>query len=197
MTRARGFSLVEMLAALAVFALIAAAGVGVLSHAAASQGATQARMARVGELQRAHALLSADLGQAAPRRTRNAAGAGAVQAFTGTAEPGQGLLLALVRHGWDNPHGAPRASLQYVEYRLREDRLERSTRPMLDGAALDPPQTLIAGVRRVQLRYRYQNEWMDGWPGGVDRVPEALRITLELDGLGTVEQWFLMPGQPA
>src|SRR5690606_17234435 len=83
----RGFTLVEMLVALAVFALLAAGGVTVMAWASASQGATQARMARVGDLQRARPLLEADLAQAAPRRTRNASGIAAVQAFTGTAEP--------------------------------------------------------------------------------------------------------------
>lgn len=192
---ARGFTLVEMLVALAVFALLAAGGVTVMAWASASQGVTQARMARVGELQRARAMLQADLSQAAPRRTRNAAGIGAVQAFTGSAEPGAGVLFALTRRGWENPQGAPRASLQYVEYRLRDGRLERSARPMLDGARLDPPQAVIEGVREARVMYRFQGEWMDGWPGGMDRVPEALRLTLELEGLGRIEQAFLMQGQ--
>src|SRR5690606_20895786 len=142
---ARGFTLVEVLVALSVFALLAAGGVAVMGWASASQGATQARMARVGELQRARAMLQADLSQAAPRRTRNAAGIGAVQAFTGSAEPASGLLFALTRRGWENPEGAPRASLQYVEYRLQDGRLERSARPMLDGAGLDRPQSVIEG----------------------------------------------------
>lgn len=192
---ARGFTLVEMLVALAVFALLAAGGVTVMAWASNSQGATQARMARVGELQRARAMLQGDLSQAAPRRTRNAAGIGSVQAFTGSAEPASGLLFALTRRGWENPEGAPRASLQYVEYRLQDGRLERSARPMLDGAGLDRPQSVIEGVRDARVMYRFQGEWMDGWPGGIDRVPEALRLTLDLDGLGRIEQAFLMQGQ--
>ncbi|WP_152540927.1 type II secretion system minor pseudopilin GspJ [Luteimonas huabeiensis] len=192
--RARGFTLLEMLVALAAFALLAAAGVGVMGYAAGHQGVAQARMARVGELQRARALLGADLAQAAPRRTRDAAGQAAVQAFAGTARPGDGVLFALVRRGWENPAQAPRASLQYVEYRLRDGRLERAARPMLDGARLQPPQVVIAGVRGVEVAYRFQGEWMDGWPGGADRVPEALRLALDLEGLGRVEQAFAMPG---
>lgn len=192
---ARGFTLVEVLVALSVFALLAAGGVAVMGWASASQGVTQARMARVGELQRARALLQADLSQAAPRRTRNAAGVAAVQAFTGSAEPGAGVLFAFARRGWENPQGAPRASLQYVEYRLRDGRLERQSRPMLDGARMAPPQVVIQGVRGARVLYRFQGEWMDGWPGGIDRVPEAVRLTLELDGIGRVEQAFLMQGQ--
>lgn len=194
--RMKGFTLVEMLVALAVFALLAAAGVSVMAYATGSQGIAQARMARVADLQRMRALLEADLGQAVARRTRNNAGQPAVQAFTGSADPHAAVLFAFVRAGHDNPHGAPRSSLQYVEYRLRDGNLQRSTRPMLDGSRLDPPQTLIDGVHAARMLYRYQGQWLDGWPGGVDRVPEAVRLTLELDGFGVVEQWFLMPGQP-
>ena len=66
---------------------------------------------------------------------------------------------------------------------------------MLDGAGFDPPQLVIDGVRNARVMYRFQGEWMDGWPGGTDRIPEALRLTLELDGLGRIEQAFLMQGQ--
>src|SRR5690606_33988596 len=129
----------------------------------------------VGDLQRARALLEADLAQAAPRRTRNASGIAAVQAFTGTAEPGKGLLFALTRYGWENPQGAPRASLQYVEYRLQDGRLERSARPMLDGARMDPPQLVIDGVQGARGQYRFQGACMDGWPGGLGPGPPAGR----------------------
>ena len=132
--RPPGFTLVEMLVALAVFALLAAGGVTVMAWASTSQGVASERMARVGELQRARAMLHADLSQAAPRRTRNAAGGSAVQAFTGSADPRAPVLFAFTRRGWQNPQGAPRASLQYVEYRLHEGRLERSARPKSTGA---------------------------------------------------------------
>ncbi|WP_407354638.1 type II secretion system minor pseudopilin GspJ [Luteimonas sp. R10] len=193
---AHGFTLVEMLVALAVFALLSAAGVTVLAYAADNQGVLRERMQRIGEVQRARAVLRADLSQAAPRPTRNAAGHPAVQAFTGSADAAPGLLFALVRRGWSNPEQAPRASLQYVEYRLVEDRLERGTRPALDGAVLGTPQVLLRGVRTARAHYRYQGEWMDGWPGGADRVPEALQLDLQIDGIGDVRQLFLMPGQP-
>src|SRR5690606_31299591 len=49
----RGFTLLEVMAALAIFGLIAAAGVGVMAHAADSQGILRARMDRLGEFQRA------------------------------------------------------------------------------------------------------------------------------------------------
>lgn len=199
MRRARGFTLVETLVAVAVFALLSAAGVALLAHAADQHEALRARLERIGEFQRARALLRADLAQAVPRRARRADGSAPAQALVGVpgASDGGGAepLLRFVRAGWRNTGGAPRASLQYVEYRLVDGRLERRARTMLDGAALGPPQTVLRGVRGVRLHYRHRGQWLDGWPGGADAVPEALRMELDVEGYGRVEQWFLMPGQ--
>lgn len=191
--RARGFTLVEMLVALAIFGLVSAAGVAVMAYAADNQGVVRARMDRLGEFQRARGLLRADLGQAALRRVRNGDGAPARRAFI-AGQPGHVPLFGFVRRGWANPDGDPRASLQYVEYRLADGRLERSSRPALDGAAAGDPQVLLSGVRAASIRYRHRGQWLDGWPGGAGDLPEALELVLDVDGLGRVRQAFLLPG---
>lgn len=195
--RNRGFTLVEMLVALLVFALLSAAGVVVLVQAAEHQAVVGTRLDRLGEFQRARSLLQADLSQVAVRRVRHPSGAAARDAFTGRAVrggPAAEPLLAFVRDGWSNPDALPRASLQYVEYRLVDGRLERSTRPMLDGVASGPPQVLLTGVSSARLAYRDHGQWNDGWAGGAAARPEALRLALELDGIGQVTQLFLLPG---
>ncbi|KAB8169623.1 prepilin-type N-terminal cleavage/methylation domain-containing protein, partial [Lysobacter maris] len=53
----RGFTLIEMLVALAIFAMISAAAVAVMAYAADNQGVVRARMERLGEFQRARSLL--------------------------------------------------------------------------------------------------------------------------------------------
>lgn len=193
-----GFTLVELLVAVAIFALLSAGGVAVMAYAADNQGALAVRMERLAEFQRARALLQADLAQAAVRRVRGRDGSPARSAFVGSHVRGgsdhPGTLFALVRRGWGNPDAEARPSLQYVEYRLVEGRLERSVRAALDGGAPMPPQVLLGGIRSLSLDYRLQDEWIDGWPGGVDALPEALRLHLDLDGLGPVDWWFLLPG---
>lgn len=196
--RSRGFTLVEMLVAVLVFALLSAAGVAVLVQAADHQAAVGARLARLGEFQRARALLQADLSQVAVRRVRHPDGGAARDAFVGRAvradDPSSTPLLGFVRRGWSNPDALPRASLQYVEYRLVDGRLERSTRPMLDGAPSGTPQGLLTGVSSARLAYLDRGQWSDGWPGGATAHPEALRLELELDGIGRIAQLFLLPG---
>ncbi len=191
-----GFTLVEMLVALFVFGLIAASAVAVMAYALDSQDVVRGHAGDVAAFQRARALLRADLGQAAPRRVRDASGQPARRAFVAGA-PGTPVLLGFVRRGWSNPEGEARASLQYVEYRIVEGRLERRTRPALDGAALSAPQVLLEGVRSARLRFRFRGDWLDGWPGGADTLPDAIALELVLDGFGRVEQLFLVPAVPA
>ena len=120
MTRRAGFTLVEVLVALAIFAMIASAGVGLLSFAIDNRLAVRDASERTAAFQRTRALMRADLGQAAPRRVRGADGAPQA-AF----ELGGEALFAVTRRGWINPGEARRASMQRVEYRLVEGRLER------------------------------------------------------------------------
>lgn len=201
--KAAGFTLVEMLVAMVVFALIAAAGVGVMAYAADNQDVVRGRMDRLGEFQRARALLKADLSQAALRRVRGRDGTAALDAFIGStdshpmAQAGTIPLFALTRRGWENPDREPRASLQHVEYRLVDGQLERSVRGALDGAEPGEPQVLLTGVRSAAIGYHQRGHWNRGWPGGVAEMPDALRLELQLDGLGRVDQWFLLPGNPS
>jgi general secretion pathway protein J len=191
---ARGFTLLEVLVSLAIFGLIAAAGVAVMAYAADNQGVVRERMARLAEFQRARAILRADLAQAALRRTRRGDGSASRDAFVGS-RPGQpGPLFAFVRHGWENPDAEPRASLQYVEYRIVDGRLERAARAALDGTVPVAPQVLLAGIRDARVMYHVRGAWNDGWPGGAANLPAAIELALELDGIGHVTQRFLLPG---
>lgn len=194
----RGLTLVELLVALAVFGLLAAAGVSVLAYAADNQQVLATRMQRLAEFQRARALLQADLAQAAVRRVRARDGTPARSAFVGShvraGNHHPGPLFALVRRGWSNPDAEARPSLQYVEYRLVDGRLERSVREGLDGAAQGTPQVLLSGVRSLSLDYRLDDRWNDGWLGGLDRLPQAVRLQLDIDGFGRMAWGFLLPG---
>ncbi|AWV06872.1 type II secretion system minor pseudopilin GspJ [Marilutibacter maris] len=192
----RGFTLIEMLVALAIFAMISAAAVAVMAYAADNQGVVRARMERLGEFQRARSLLRTDLGQAATRRVRNGDGSPARRAFV-AGQPGHGPLLGFVRRGWANPDADPRASMRYVEYRLADGRLERSSRPALDGAGTDAPQQLLSGIRAASIRYRYRGRWLSGWPGGGGDLPEAIELDLDIEALGRIRQTFLLPGGEA
>jgi len=195
--RRAGFTLVEMLVALFVFGLLAAAGAAIMGSTLTSQSVVKSRVERLSEFQRLRAVLRADLAQAAARRTRDTSGQPAPIAFIG-GDPWGGdpeRLLVVVRRGWENPDQAPRSSLQFVEYRLSGGRVERRIRASLDGAPLGPPQILIDGVERHQIAFLHAGVWQGAWKGQPNvEIPGAVRLNLTIKGIGEVTQLFLTTG---
>jgi len=186
-----GFTLIELMVSLLIFGMLAAAGVGLLSFSVRAQAASTERLNEVAAIERVRAILTSDLAQAAPRITRDDRGE-RVPAFAGgTGSPGE-PALAFVRRGWSNSEDAPRASLQKVEYRLVDGRVERRAFPMLDGAAIGPPAVILSGVRSLRLRYRVGPDWHDRWdPTQPDALPQVVEVVIEVPRFGEVRQLFL------
>lgn len=194
-----GFTLVETLVTLFVFSLLAAAAVVVLDNSADAQLRLSDVSASVQDFQRLRAALRADLAQAAERLPRGEAGE-VRPAFE--SSDGSGRLFAFVRRGWENPGGAPRASLQYVEYRLENGAIVRRARPMVDGAAFGEPAVLAKGVTSVEVAYRAAPDptveavsvadWRPTWdPLQPTILPAAVRIDATTARFGIVRQLFL------
>lgn len=189
-----GFTLVEVLISLLIFALIAAAGASVLSLAIDNRFAVKAASDRTAGLQRMRGLLRADLGQAAARRSRGPTGRPQPQPLMGAAAPGDPVLV-LSRAGWSNPGDAARPSLQRVEYRLVEGRLERRVSTHLDGSRPGPPQVLFEGVRDLTISFLRDGAEAPAFITTLERpLPDAVRLTMTLEGYGPVEQLFLVGG---
>jgi len=186
-----GFTLAELLVSLFIFGLLSAAGVGLLSFSVRAQEAAEARLGDLADFRRAGALLAGDLGQAAPRMTRDSAG-NARPAFHGASGEQGGVALAFVRRGWENLDDSPRASLQRVEYSFADGRLERRVYPRLDGAAPLAATTVVDGVRRIRLRYRdREGRWRERWdPTRPTELPRAIELVMSAEGSGTTRQLF-------
>jgi general secretion pathway protein J len=187
-----GFTLVEALVALSLFALISAAGTALLSMSIDSRFAIREASDRTAALQRTRSLLRADLGQATTRRTRDRNGQPQALALMGAAGPGE-PILTVTRAGWSNPDSAGRSSLQRVEYRLAEGRLERRVSPFLDGSPPGPPQSLLSGVTNLTVSFLLDGEETRvPIPGPAGEPPDAVRLTLTLEGYGRISQLFLI-----
>jgi general secretion pathway protein J len=171
-----GFTLVEVMVALLIFGMIAAAGVAILSFSVRSQVTTGAKLDDAAAIGRTVSILSADLGQSVNRPSRDEGGT-VRPAFVGDAAG-----VSLVRLGWSNVDAAARPAAQKVAYRLGVGTLERSAYPMLDGAAPLPPAVLMTRVRALRLRYRYKGAWSDRWDGAQGApLPDAAEISLVRD----------------
>ena len=187
-----GFTLVEVLVALTLFALIAAAGTAVLSLSIDNRFAVRAATERTAGLQRMRSLLKADLGQATARRTRDRNGAPQPLALAGGPGSGEPVLI-VTRAGWSNAGGAGRPSLQRVEYRLVDGRLERRASPFLDGSRPGPPQVLLSGVTDLKVTFlQAGRETPVPTPGPTGSPPVAVRFSLTLEGYGRLDQLFLI-----
>lgn len=190
-TRA-GFTLVEVMISLLIFAMLAGAGAAVLSATIDNRFAIKAASDRVGDLQRMRGLLRADLGQATARRSRGPTGRPSPQPLIGAAAPGDPILV-LNRAGWSNPGEQTRPSLQRVEYRLVGDRLERRASSHLDGARPGPPQVLYRGVSDVAVAFVRDGEAAPAFISSLDRpLPDAVRISMTVKGYGRIDQLFIV-----
>ena len=182
----QGFTLVEMLIALAIFGMLTAAGVTLLTVTARTQQTSDRLLSELGEIRRLGALLTADLAQAAPRPHRDRDGR-PKRAFGGNGEPGQ--LMEFVRRGWDEGGGA---ALQRVEYRLRGDRLERLSYSQVDGGGEAVVMVLLDGVEALRVRYRDdEGAWRERWdPSDGTRLPAAVELVTGTAAQGNARQLF-------
>jgi general secretion pathway protein J len=189
-----GFTLVELLVALAIFGLIATAGAALLGFSIEAQRDSARSIERVAALRRVSSLLSADLAQAVPRIHRDERG-DRQPAFVGNQPVGNGAALAFVRAGWANDLKAPRSSLQKIDYRIVDGALVRRSWPFVDGVADGQAisSTLIRGVSSARLRYRKAGAWQDVWNERLpDAMPDAVELTMTIDDIGPVRQMFVI-----
>jgi len=189
-----GFTLVEVLISLLIFAMIAAAGAAVLSLSIDNRFTIKAASDQTADFQRMRSLLKADLGQAAARRSRGPTGRAQIQPMSGPGAPGDPVLV-LTRAGWTNPAEKARPSLQRVEYRLVEGRLERRVSDHLDGSRPGPPQVLYRGVRDLTVAFLRDGGEAPAFITTPERpLPDAVRITMTMQGYGPVSHLFLVGG---
>ena len=165
---ARGFTLLELLVALAVFAIMSIAAYSGLSNVLFTRAAVETENRRLAMAQLAFHRLGQDLEQVIPRSVRDESGE-PEPALRGNTQDSEALLFT--RAGWDNPLGQPRANLQRVAYRLREGRLWRLHGDALDRGGLAEPREimLLDRVRELRLRFLDQDDaWRNDWPPPAD-----------------------------
>lgn len=174
-----GFTLVEMLVALAIFAVLVAAGVGILRASVDSKAAVARRLTDLGEFTRLEALLSADLNQAVVRSTRS--GEDLRPAFAG-----DGASMRFVRGGWTNLDGDARSDLQRAEWRVEGGSLVRIGHARLDGEEDGGGRRaeLVRNVETATFRYRRRDgSWTSAFLSAPEEtLPSAVELTVARRG---------------
>lgn len=193
-----GFTLIEMLVALAIFAIIAALAYGGLNRVIRQREQTTAAMQHVRDLQLAMSIMQRDFEQLEPRSVRDALQGNPRPALVGN--PQNIPLVEFTRGGWSNPLAEVRSTQQRVAYQLDDGKLQRLSWTELDHAAQADPlkQTLMTGVTAFSLRYMQSDgQWLDQWPPlnvssnqFLDRVPVAVEIKFTLKDWGEYTRIF-------
>ncbi len=210
--RQSGFTLLELLVAIGIFALMAAMAYGGLNNLLKNRQATDEHAARLTQLQTSFLWLGRDIEQTVNRRIRDEYGDS--QRALSSAEVGL-YQLELTRGGWRNPAGRTRSNLQRVAYSVRENQLIRSYWNVLDRAQDSKPleTVLLDGVTRMELRFlsangssqgaaqnQGQQAWSDDWPSNAlgtqpsNDPPLAVEVTLETEAEGRLTRLFRVPG---
>jgi general secretion pathway protein J len=197
-TACTGFTLLELLVALAIFGLLATMSYSGLRAVLEQQSGTEVEAERLAELQKIYMLMQRDIEQVVDRPVRDEYG-DTQPALVGSD------TLQLTRGGWSNPAARTRSSLQRVGYTYEDDQLVRYSWSVLDRAQDSEPlrQPLTASIEELQLRYlASNNEWRDQWPdtsSGNDpetppsALPGAVEVTLEHAHYGQLVWLFQLP----
>ncbi len=192
-----GFTLLEVLLALVIFAMLSLSAYAVLQGVIRNDEVSRDKITRLSELQRAFATLSRDFTQTIPRPVRINGETSTVlfqaERFQLNSEDG---AVMFVRAGWLNPGGELRRSeLQRVGYRLRQQTLERLTYLYPDAVTGTEPAatSLLSKVTAFSLRFYRNGEWLTQWNTPTE-LPAAVEITLTLEDYGTIRRRFLLTG---
>lgn len=201
----RGFTLVEIMIAVLISAILSVMAFEAMQQALDNRERVRAAEKRVREVQNAVRGLVQDFSQITPRPVREPLGSEfqpAVLARTTTS-----TQISLTRGGWMNPAGLGRSTLQRVRYVLRDGKLFREHWMVLDAQLEPQPQSkeLLSGVKSFRLRFMNDGRsWQEDWPPpslsnppGEQWMrwrPIAVEVTLELEDWGKLTRLVEVPG---
>jgi general secretion pathway protein J len=200
--RGRGFTLLELLVALFIAALMFAMGYGAIRQALTTHDSLKEQQAHLLELQNAVRVLEQDFVQLAPRPVRQAVGDEPAQPALQGSTPGTQPLVQLTRDGWANPAGLQRPGLQRVAYYFENGTLRRENWNVLDPtlASTTVRRDLLTHLKAVTFRYLdVTRNWQEQWPPATSTVlvgtslemvlrerPLAVEITLDTEDWGKI-----------
>jgi len=199
--RCRGFTLIELIVAMAVFSVMATMAYSGLQSVLDARARTEQHAQQLAALQTAFFWLGKDIEQAVPRSVRDPYGE-PIKPLQ--AEQTAEYNLELTHAGWSNPFASEkrqRSFLQRVAYGVHEKKLLRKYWFDLDreynSATFET--VLLEGVTTMELRYVDKSlQWQAQWPvlGSKDVLPLAVEVSLDIEGIGKIARLFRLPEAP-
>ncbi|GEA09362.1 type II secretion system protein GspJ [Alteromonas sp. KUL42] len=197
----RGFTLIEILIAMAIFTLIGLASTGLLTTVIDSNDISEERFHKLQALQRAVTTIERDLQQAVARSIRVDGEKREAVMAGGKVDGSDDDGIGFVRGGWHNPQQMlPRSTLQYVAYRLRDNKLERLYSTYVDNVIGYEPKirVLLEDIDGFKVEFKTsqgsKNEaeakWNESYQGSV--LPLAVAVEFVSRDFGTIRREFTL-----
>jgi len=196
----QGFTLLEMLVAIIIFALLSLAAYQILQGVLRSGEISKIHSERLTELQRAMLIIEQDFTQIVARKSRQE---GVVKDNLRTLTVGKGIFssqdqgIEFNRLGWNNPLGLlPRSNILRVRYVLRDGQLQRLYFLYPDTTSGQEPETqvLLNDIEKLSFRF-WNNGWKSTW-SAAEKLPEGIEINFTSKHFSDIRRIFLVsPGE--
>lgn len=198
--RTKGFTLLEIMVAVAIFTMIGLAANSVLTRVLDGDAISQEKFAELQKLQRVMMTIERDLLQASKRSVRiegeknEIVMTGGVNVLESDADG-----LGFVRSGWANPQFMlPRSNLQATGYRLQDGKLEKLYFNYVDNVVGAEPRikVLLEDIEDFQVEFFLRvkqdaeddSNWGDVYSG--IELPKAVAIIITSKSFGTIRREF-------
>lgn len=194
----KGFTLIEMILAVAIFALVGVVSAGMLDNVSTANEISVNHAERIEEVQRTLLTIERDLRQASNRQVR-VEGNKPTDAMMSHGElilDSQSQVLAFRKVGWTNPMNMlPRSEVQSIAYRVVDNTLER-----LHFDYPDPVmgqeykiRKLLTGVEEIRFEFHpgIGNKWLKKW--GKKELPPGVAMTIVMEDMGELRRVLMLP----
>ncbi len=201
----RGFTLMEVLIAVTITAVIGLGVWQVVSGVVTSRDRVNELADQFDGLQKAMLLLERDITQVVNRPARDVYG----DYKPSLTSREDAFALMITRQGWRNPLGLRRSGLQRAGWEYTGTELRRRYWPVVDQGQDDSSRDVLLLENVLEFDIRFLDEegkWQDQWPSDqvlanlapgarpVIPLPAGIEIALEHERFGEIVRVFSLPG---
>ena len=194
-----GFTLIEVLVALAITAILSMMGFASVNSVMRTKDGLEATIESTQSLELTRAIIRSDVSQMSHRVARDQHAQPFLSPFTGNDQTNENLLMSFVTAGRPSVgRSVHLPTLHFVEYVFRENSLIRRTRPYIDAAPdhQTNERVLLSGLDRIEIQFWSNETWLEYWDFQIamreeQPFPAAVWITLHHDRFGILENKFM------
>ncbi|WP_444996880.1 type II secretion system minor pseudopilin GspJ [Aliikangiella sp. IMCC44359] len=200
----KGFTLIEIMVAMAILALVGVGALSLLNTATTKTNAMKVSGDRLNNVMRAFLFISNDMQQLTLRQVRDEYGdkIPSMKSDLQASTP----YIRLTRLGRRNPALLPRSNLEHLIYTVEDKVLNRTSYAYTDGMAENQgvKRPILEDVEDMKISFYDGEQWYDYWPLSDDPeqeesklLPIAVKMKLELTDYGVIERLYSVSDRPS